>query len=220
MAASLAARMSGIDVSHFQKDINWQQVKRVGISFAFIKATEGISVSDPCFKQNWHNARRASILRGAYHFFHSQVSADVQARFFLDKLEGDIGELPAVLDIEVLDETTTERAIAGAHRWLEIVHRELKSVPIIYTGSAFWRTTLRNSTQFSRYPLWIAHYTTGPHPALPTAWQDWTFWQFSQQGKVAGITTSVDLDVFNGSAAELEAFCVNPLVTVNEGVPA
>jgi lysozyme len=209
MAASAAARMSGIDVSHFQQDIDWQQVRRVGISFAFIKATEGVSVFDPLFIQNWRKAEMASVLRGAYHFFRPQLDAEAQARFFLGKLKGGPGELPPVLDVEALTTgTTPDQLLAGARTWLEVVKKSLGCQPILYTGSAFWRKTLKNSSKFADYRLWIAHYTSKPNPALPAAWPKWTFWQFSQVGKVAGISGNVDLDIFNGTASELEAMCI------------
>jgi lysozyme len=207
MAAS-AARMSGIDVSHFQQDIDWQQVRRVGITFAFIKATDGTSFFDPYFDKNWRKALAARIYRGAYHFFRPQLNAEEQARFFLQKLKADPGELPPVLDVEVLTTATPDSVIAGARQWLQIVKTELDCVPILYTGSAFWRKTLKNSQDFAEFPLWIAHYTIGPNPLMPSAWPKWTFWQFSQQGKVAGINGNVDLDVFNGNAVDLEAFCI------------
>jgi lysozyme len=209
MAASAAARMSGIDVSHYQQTIDWEQVYRVGVSFAFIKATEGSSVFDKLFHQNWRNAKKAGILRGAYHFFLPQLDAVSQADYFLEKLGSDRGELPPVLDVELLTSSSPAQIISGARKWLETVKSSLGCKPILYTGSAFWRNTLKNSAAFSEYPLWIAHYTSGPNPLLPAAWSNWTFWQFSQQGKVAGIPGNVDLDVFNGSAVDLENFCVS-----------
>jgi len=216
---AVAARMSGIDVSHFQQEIDWLQVKRVGISFAFIKASEGANISDPMFKQNWRNARLARILRGAYHFFRPQLEPRGQAEFFLERIHGDLGELPPVLDVEVLTNSSPEQVIGGARQWLEAVRAATGILPILYTGSAFWRNTLRNCSEFSAYPLWIAHYTSGPAPLLPAAWPRWTFWQFTQQGKVAGIDGNVDLDVFNGAAVDLEAFCLRGANTVKDGVP-
>src|SRR4051812_27920302 len=149
MAVSAAARMSGIDVSHFQQEIDWQQVRRMGVSFAFIKATEGLSVFDPLFLQNWRKAETASILRGAYHFLRPQLDAESQARFFLDKLKGDPGDLPPVLDVETITAgTSPEQVLAGARTWLETVKKALRCQPILYTGSAFWRKTLKDSQIF------------------------------------------------------------------------
>jgi lysozyme len=218
-ASAAAARVSGIDVSHFQQGIDWEQVRQAGITFAFIKATEGVNVVDAFFNHNWHKAKMARVLRGAYHFFRPQLDAEAQAEFFLDKVRNDPGDLPPVLDVEVLSNTALERAIAGARRWLEIVASRLACKPILYTGSAFWRNTLKNSPAFSDYPLWIAHYTTGPDPLVPSAWPKWMFWQFSQLGKLAGINGNVDLDVFNGSALELEAFCMSR-ARMEKGVPS
>src|SRR3954471_21486658 len=101
-ALSATARMSGIDVSHYQQEIDWQQVRRVGVAFAFIKASEGINVSDPMFNHNWRGAKAARILRGAYHFFRPQLDAEAQVNLFLDRIQNDAGELPPVLDVEVL----------------------------------------------------------------------------------------------------------------------
>ncbi len=200
--------MSGIDVSHFQRDIDWRQVRRVGVAFAFIKATEGAALADPLFAKNWQEARAASVLRGAYHFFRPQLDPEAQARFFLGRLKNDAGELPPVLDVEVLgNPVSPDEVIDRARRWMEIVAAELGRKAILYTGSAFWRNTLHNSTAFADHPLWVAHYTSGPNPLVPSAWSKWTFWQFSQQGKVAGIAGNVDLDVFNGSAYDLDNFC-------------
>ena len=208
MAASAAARMSGIDVSHFQKVIDWKQVRRGGIAFAFIKATEGSTLADFLFTRNWSEAKTAGVLRGAYHFFRPQISPLAQAQFLLRRLKDDPGELPPVLDVEVLsDDTSPNQVTDSARQWMKTVETELGKKPILYTGSAFWRNTLKNSTAFADHPLWVAHYTSGPNPLVPTAWPKWTFWQFSQQGKLAGIDGNVDLDVFNGTAADLENFC-------------
>src|SRR5437879_4555918 len=139
MAASAAARMSGVDVSHFQQEIDWIQVRRVGVAFAFIKATEGINVFDARFNQNWRNAKAARVLRGAYHLFRPQLEAEAQAHCFLDKMGSDPGDLPPVLDVEVLTNTAPERMIEGALKWLETVKTSLRCQPILYTGSSFWR---------------------------------------------------------------------------------
>jgi len=60
----------GIDAARFQNEINWHEVYRAGISFAYIKATEGGDLLDPTFKDNWRGAARAGVPRGAYHFYY------------------------------------------------------------------------------------------------------------------------------------------------------
>ncbi len=213
--ATSAARMSGIDVSHFQQEIDWHQVHTVGIAFAFIKATDGTTVADRRFAIHWRQSKAARVLRGAYHFFRPQLDPEAQAKFFLERLNEDYGELPPVLDVESLSTgISSEQVIAGAKRWIDFISAVIHRKAILYTGSAFWRNTLRNSTALADCPLWVAHYTSGPNPLVPSAWPKWTFWQFSQRGKMAGIEGFVDLDVFNGTAAELEAFCMSPSPTL------
>ncbi len=199
---------SGIDVSHFQNQINWRKVQQVKVSFAFVKATEGLTITDPMFHLNWESAREQGILRGAYHFFRPQLDAEKQARYFLDLLDDDPGELPPALDLEVLGNLAPDEVISRARQWMKIVEKECRCKPVLYTGSSFFRTTLKNSTAFASNPLWIAHYTIGPRPLVPSAWPQWTFWQFSQQGKVVGINGNVDLNAFNGSMPELSALCM------------
>ncbi len=74
--------------------------------------------------------------------------------------------------------------------------------PIIYTDPSFWKQYM--SDEFGEYPLWIANYNV-QEPIIPSAWEDYTFWQYSQTGKTGGIAGNVDLNVFNGSQDDLEA---------------
>jgi lysozyme len=97
----------GIDVSHYQPNIDWQAVAAGGVSFAFIKATEGGALVDGMFESHWAQAKRAGVLRGAYHFFRPKLDAAAQARHFLAQLR-DPGELPPAVDVEVAD------GVAGA----------------------------------------------------------------------------------------------------------
>lgn len=199
--------MSGIDVSHYQGKVDWEKVRRAGIVFAFVKASEGVTMTDPLFERNWRSSAKSKMLRGAYHFFRPQFDPVEQADHFLDLVYDDPGELPPTLDIEALGNLSPDNAISGARRWMRVVEEQLKRKPIVYTGSAFWRKTLSDSPAFAEHPLWIAHYTSGPRPLLPSAWSKWTFWQFTQEGRVPGIMGKVDLNAFCGSLPELTLFC-------------
>src|ERR1700689_5201313 len=95
----------GIDVSKYQDFIDWGMVKdmRVGdvqMSFAFIKATEGLGNEDAFFKRNWKKSGDAGISRGAYHSFLATKSGKAQAENFINSVELGPGDLPPVLDIE------------------------------------------------------------------------------------------------------------------------
>ena len=197
--------VNGIDVSHYQGTIDWEKVARSGVKFAFIKATDGAAGADPLFAANWSAAKDPGVSRGAYQFFRAEQDAERQANFFITKLGNDWGELPAVLDFEVLCGTLVGTALEGATRWMELVGQATGRTPVLYTGPSFWRTQVKSSTAFSNYALWIAHYTAAAQPVLPSAWKQWTFWQHSEQGSVPGIKGPVDLDRFNGTVMELEA---------------
>jgi lysozyme len=208
MAEASETMPRGIDISHFQGRIDWSAVMQGGIAFAFIKATDGIGAVDPLFRANWNQARDAGVRRGAYHFFRAQQDSERQARNYLSMVKGDEGELPAVLDFELLGGASAEEALGGAKRWMEIVENEGDRKPVLYTGPAFWNTSLRSSALLAEYPLWIAHYTAALEPQVPRAWRRWAFWQHSEKGSVAGVSGPVDLDRFNGTVMELDALSV------------
>ncbi|MGZ4787934.1 MAG: glycoside hydrolase family 25 protein [Terriglobales bacterium] len=200
-------RVRGIDVSHYQGVIDWTEVAKAGVEFAFTKATDGMSGSDSMFQRNWTRAQAAGLRRGAYHFFRAQQDSERQAQCFVAMLREDRGELPPVLDFETLTGACVEQALRGAQRWMEIVEEECGRKPILYTGPAFWMTNLAGSSVFADYSLWIAHYTKVSKPNVPSAWRDWTFWQYSEQGSIPGVLGPVDLDYFAGNITELDAFC-------------
>lgn len=200
-----ARYVNGIDVSHYQGTIDWLKVAAAGVSFAFIKATDGATGRDSMFDVNWNGAKAAGVKRGAYHFFRAAQDAEQQAKWFIERLNEDWGELPAVLDFEVLGSVSAEQALQGAKRWMELVGEASGKAPILYTGPSFWRAQVKDSDAFSEYPLWIAHYTAAAQPTLPTAWKQCTFWQHSERGTVPGVKGPVDLDRFCGNVMELEA---------------
>ncbi len=72
----------GIDLSHHQGRVDWNQIESQDIHFAFVKATEGGDHVDSLFAQNWSEMRRIGIKKGAYHFFRSNVGSEIQAENF------------------------------------------------------------------------------------------------------------------------------------------
>src|SRR5512139_2562731 len=77
------ATVPGIDVSYWNAGIDWPKVRAAGQRFTFIKASEGDGYLDPTFDDNWRGAKSAGLLRGAYHFFRSNVDAKKQANKFI-----------------------------------------------------------------------------------------------------------------------------------------
>nr|WP_223151935.1 glycoside hydrolase family 25 protein [Chitinophaga qingshengii] len=197
-------KIHGIDVSKFQKDINWHAVKQmqvdnIRISFAFIKATEGITRQDAAFRQNWERAGKAGLIRGAYHFFYSTRDPLKQAINFRNVVDLQPGDLPPVLDIETSNSQPAAVIRSTAKIWLEEMEKAYKVKPIIYTNIHFYETYL--GSEFDDYPLWIAHYYQKERPASKRAW---LFWQHSDIGRVNGIRTTVDFNVFRGDSTDLE----------------
>lgn len=196
-------KVHGIDVSHYQENIDWERLRNANIksfpvSFVFIKATEGVSLIDENFNQNFYEARRNGIVRGAYHFFVPECDAARQARFFLKQVHLEPGDLPPVLDVEKKGELTTPQLQKAVKRWLDIVERQCGVKPILYTGYKF-KLDYLNTPDFDEYPYWIAHY----YVEKLSYKGDWKFWQHTDCGRVDGIRGYVDCNIFSGSMEEL-----------------
>jgi lysozyme len=199
----------GIDVSRHQQNIDWEAVSKmkhndVSISFVYIKASEGKTISDNYFKQNWRAVKDNGMLRGAYHFYRPHLTAEVQANLFfsqLPKLEK--GDLPPVLDIEIKGNTPVSTMRKGLKKWLVMVEKKYGVTPIIYTNYSFHKNYL-NTPEFKKYPLWIAHYKT---PNLYHKMSNWHFWQHTDRANVNGIRGGVDFNVYKGSLDELKTLC-------------
>ncbi len=202
----------GIDVSYWEAGIDWKKVRGEGIRFMFAKATEGEEYVDPTFDDNWLGAKSVGILRGAYHFFHPNMNPVKQTDRFLQvvKAMNDPGELPPALDLEVSDNQSSQAIIERAKIWLDRVQQALGKRPIVYSSPGFLKSSFTVAGDgpplwATEYALWIAHYGVN-QPYLPKGWMKWTFWQYSEAGKVRGINAAVDLDWFNGTIEELYQF--------------
>jgi len=206
--------VSGIDVSHFQRVIDWAAVAASEIRFCFIKATESAGNVDAKFATNWQGAGTAGLLRGAYHFFNPAAPAAAQADLFIrtvGRLEP--GDLPPALDLEApaawANIAPGGRA-ALAIQWLETVESRLGATPIVYLSPAFATEILTNAPALARFPVWLAHYTAATAPTVVKPWNSWTFWQYTGDGKTPGVKVPVDLDRFNGSLDDLKALTLPP----------
>lgn len=198
--------VKGIDVSHRQGEIDWTRVAAAGVQFCYVKATEGAGVQDPRFRENFDGSKAAGLIGGAYHYFRPDRDAHAQAENFLGVVASlSPGDLQPALDVEVTGGKDAKTVLDGIQAWVEAVENVLGRQPILYTFPAFWTQTLLGSSRFSAYHLWIAHYTLKASPTVPRGFDDYLFWQFSEQGNVDGIGGKVDLDRFNGSLEELKA---------------
>jgi GH25 family lysozyme M1 (1,4-beta-N-acetylmuramidase) len=202
-----AHAVTGIDVSRWQHgaSLNWAKVRGDGVTFAFIKATEGSFYTNSYLAGDWAGARRNGIFRGAYHFARpSRGSAAAQARYFVRQAGtfGRRGDLPPVLDLE----DNGGLGVSGLRRWVRTWLRTTQELtgrkPIIYTSPYFWESRMGNAGAFRDFPLWVAHYETA-RPRVPGGWSHWTFWQRTDNGRIDGISGAVDINRFSGTRAQL-----------------
>lgn len=199
----------GIDISHHQGHINWHRLRNALVAhdplrFVFVKATEGDSHIDTRFRENFDNAKEAGFIRGAYHFWSNQSSPRRQAYYFTAMVRLEPGDLPPVLDVETKPaDLSTEEFQRNILTWLHIVEDYYQVKPIIYTYYNFKQKYL-NDSRFDGYPYWIAHYYVskmgyrGP----------WKFWQHTDAGRMPGIGTYVDLNIYNGSYYDLKQLTI------------
>jgi lysozyme len=192
----------GLDVSYYQETIEWPKVRRAGLRFAFIRVSDGTTIDDPMFDQNWAGAKRAGLLRGAYQHFRPEESARAQADMMIAALMHDGGELPPVIDVEVDGGKRPDEIAARVRAWIERVRDKLHVEPIVYTGPEFWRDRVGGADV--GVPLWVAHYKR-ECPTVPAPWEHWTYWQHTDSGRVPGIYGPVDLDVFAGTVDDLRS---------------
>ena len=193
----------GIDVSKWDGTIDWNAVAQSGKAFAFIRVSDGANYYDPQFDTNWANAQAAGVYRGVYQFFRPNQSATAQADLLLSHM-GTLGagDLPPVLDVEVADGASGSQIRAGVDAWSARVQQATGITPIVYTSPGFWASV---GGGLEGDGLWIANWGVScPHVA--SSWNGWTFWQYSDKGHVPGISSSVDLNRFNGSLDDLAAY--------------
>ncbi|WP_426489892.1 glycoside hydrolase family 25 protein [Hymenobacter sp. 102] len=195
----------GIDVSAYQGKIDWPQVAGHRVRFAFIKATEGVTLRDNRFQRNWRGARAAGIYRGAYHYFQPNYDATKQANLFTRTVPLAPGDLPPVLDVEHAEFHDVARMRRGVATWLRLVERHYGVRPILYSNYSFYKRHLAG--HFDKYPLWLAHYEVA-QPSLPR--EKWIIWQHSDEGYIPGIRGTVDFNVFQGNFQRLLALRIPP----------
>lgn len=203
--------LQGIDVSHYQGDIDWKTIEGQNINFAYIKATEGSSYIDECFEKNWKAAQKTGIWIGAYHFFSFDSPGRSQAASYIDTVGKLSGKLAPVIDVEYYG-NKAEKPLEK-----EAVIRELKEMlvaleehyhikPIIYTTYKAYYDFIKD--EFKEYPLWIRNVYFTPFINLGNSW---TFWQYTDTAVLEGYKGEekyIDRNVFNGTWEELRDLIV------------
>lgn len=215
--------MQGIDVASVQHAggaINWSQVATDKYKFVFIKSTEGSYYANPYYGSDAVAAKAAGLIVAPYAFaIPNYTGGAFQADYALDHsgYAADGHTLPPIIDLEndPYDQPvknggdgTNEcyglsqaQMVAWISAFAAETHRRTGESPAIYTTAAWWKTCTGDSTAFAADPLWVASLSTSP--AMPSAWGGWTYWQYTDQAKVPGITGKTDASYLSASVLEL-----------------
>lgn len=232
-----AQRPLGGDVSSYQgTNINWGSAKtNSNISFAWSKATEGLTVNDAAFATNMFKAKAAGVPIGAYHFPHPELhvglaGADAEAAHFWSIAGKYITNGGAYLMPMLDPEQSANPASASpiytritlsqwVNRWCEDVVNYAASNgvavrPLIYTGSSYSSTWYNSSV--TNWPLWWVNWPPNPNPQTDAPsgtgpWPSWTIWQYSDSNTVAGPAHGWDADVFNGTSETISNLVIGSL---------
>lgn len=217
----------GVDVSHYQGDIDWNVLSQENIRFAYIKATEGSSHVDNRFAKNWQAARETDLAVGAYHFFSFDSPGESQAANFIQCVEqatvserstqaetaeqtAVLSMLPPVVDVEYYGDKKINPPVPEAvqtelQTFLNLIEDHYGKTPVIYSTEEVWDRYLKG--HFDSYPLWIRNVYT--YPANDA---DWTFWQYSNRHRLQGYSGEevyIDMNVFCGSLEEWNRWVQN-----------
>ncbi len=200
--------IQGIDISHYQENIRWDALRGSVVNgrplrFVIVKATEGVTLVDGDFHDNFRLARENGLLRGAYHFFIPDSAATRQAEFYLGQACLEAGDLPPILDIERRGDLPLPEFQDSVRAWLTAVRSVYGVLPVIYTNLDFKKNHLSDPS-FDPYPLWIANYYQ-KELKYDGAWK---LWQYTDLGTVDGIRHVVDFNLFNGGEQELRDFLI------------
>ncbi|MGI8965460.1 MAG: GH25 family lysozyme, partial [Limisphaerales bacterium] len=227
---AVAQRATGIDVSRWQGTIDWTSVKGSGVTFAWAQATRGAYLVNANFTANMSNGKAAGVLMGAYHFaFPATNSPSVEADYFWAAagpyILADGKTLMPMLDMESFTGIVGATSYSDwANQWYNNVKAKAAAVgvtikPVMYSSACSYCNMNSSSSIFGS---WVANYS-GADPQTGTPWSScsncnlwgggiWNFWQYSSTGAVPGISGNCDLDVFNGTAAQLSTWVATAAV--------
>jgi GH25 family lysozyme M1 (1,4-beta-N-acetylmuramidase) len=202
----------GIDVASYQGNVAWATVARAGDSFAYVKATEGTTYTNPYYAQQSSGAKASGLYAGSYAFARPDGNDPVQqARRFLamTNFVPDGHTLPPMLDLEepypgsgvtwICWGLSPAGMIAWVTAFVGTVTAATGERMLIYTGASWWNQCTGNSTALAAELLYVPYWTTTTVPgSLPAGWSAWTFWQYANSGSLPG-----DQDVFGGTLVQL-----------------
>ena len=185
----------GIDVSSWQGEIDFSQVKASGIEVVYIKSSEGFRSVDSYFEQNYANAKNAGLKVGFYHYVTARSVEDAvrQANFFVSTISGKNPDCKLAMDFESFGSLGREEINQIALTFMQTVKNVSGKDVIIYSDEYNANSTFESN--LATYPLWVAQYEVS-EPTVREHWNNWAGWQYSDRWEVAWISSYVDLDKF------------------------
>ena len=188
----------GIDVSNWSGSIDWRDVADSGVKAVIIQASEGTFYRDPYLHEFYDGAREHGLKIGFYHFFNpgSSPTPAEQARYFVETISGLHADIKLILDLEQTGGLDNYRLTIQALEFLREVERLSGLDAAVYTYTNFAQNNLYEGLGLEKYSLWIAQIDTN-RPAVNPIWgRRYDAWQYSDTGRVSGIGTNTDLDIF------------------------
>ena len=195
--------MKGIDVSHWQHNINFSSVKESGIEFAILKAggSDAGFYTDSKFEENYTAAAAAGLNVGCYYFAGSKFSGakngTADAKRFASIIKGKQFSMPIYLDIEAQPVSEKAGITEAAVAFCEYMEKQGYFIGIYASDISGFKERL-DPLIITKYSSWVARYDKQPEYN-----RYWNVWQYSSTGTVAGITGRVDLDISNFDFPEL-----------------
>lgn len=185
----------GIDVSSWQGEIDFSQVKASGIEVVYIKSSEGFRSVDSYFEQNYANAKNAGLKVGFYHYVTARSVEDAvkQANFFVSTISGKNPDCKLAMDFESFGSLGREEINQIALTFMQTVKNVSGKDVIIYSDEYNANNTFNSS--LATYPLWVAQYEVS-EPTVRNHWSNWAGWQYTDKGEIPGISSYVDRDKF------------------------
>ncbi len=188
----------GVDVSHHNGAINWKQLNNEGLTFAYIKSTEGLSHKDRNYKANYFEAKQSGIKTGTYHFYTFGLDGKMQAQHFIRHAKVGSGDLIPSIDVEHSPvnkysndkkyiKKVTDELIKLEHEMYE--HYGVR--PIIYTNKDCYKLYIAGNLPDNL--IWMCDLHNEPKE------NKWIMWQFSHTGNINGIKGDIDLNYFRYS---------------------
>ncbi len=187
---------NGIDVSIWQGEIDYKQVKANGIEVVYIRSSEGSSYVDPYYLRNYNNAKENGLQVGFYHFLTATTveEAIAQADFFVALVGGLEPNCRLAMDFEQFDGLSIEQINEISLAFLRRVEERSGKEVVIYSDADNARNTFGEELA-EKYPIWVADYDVET-PESNDKWETWVGFQYSDLGRIDGIDENVDLDYF------------------------